>query len=112
MGDILLLARLGWEGLLTSEHYIDAEVPQGGHMWAHKAFIRAENVVSFDTHEGDVLNPWDRDSGNESIPVSCAFGVHVLNMFKWRSQGSGHQLQMQGEKFDLQSYIHQLLTEG
>ena len=109
--DFLLLARLGWEGFLTRKHCIDADIPSGGHRWAaHKAFIKADTVITFDTHEGDVLLPWDTDSGNITIPDSCAFGVHVVNTFKHRSEGSGVALKVEGKSFDMHAYICHLLA--
>jgi hypothetical protein len=61
-------------------------------------------------HEGDVLAGF-RDT-NTTVPESCAFGIHAVNMFKHRSIGAGKELLLGGAPFSTQEYITRLLSPG
>lgn len=105
--DIQGLANLGWQQYFQLQSvrqrpwqqqqivgYIDRYTTTAPSVrWAHKSIADPNYVAGYAVHEASVVLLGGRDTGNV-VPYTCAFAIHLVNMFRHRWLGSGQQMQL------------------
>lgn len=62
-------------------------------------------VAAYSIHEAGVILPGGGHDSQAGVPLSCAFGLHLVNMMTPRMYGEGDALKLNGTRFDMTAYV-------